>query len=162
MVITDHYEHVIDDKNRLAIPSHVRSTMDPERDGVAFYLVPRKAYLMLIPEKSLERTVQGKTAGLMPPAEVANVRRAVYGNSPRLEPDKQGRVIIPDRFMKAGKPDAAEIPGYTRLDRAVTLVGNGDRLELWNRDEFVAHMKKAYEDPDKLENEVEKMFGDAV
>ena len=37
MVITDRFDHVIDDKGRLAIPSQVRNAMDPQIDGaVAF------------------------------------------------------------------------------------------------------------------------------
>ena len=55
MVITDRYDHVIDDKNRLAIPSQVRNVMNPETDGTAFYLVPEGRYLQLIPGKLFER-----------------------------------------------------------------------------------------------------------
>src|SRR4051812_28151980 len=45
MVITDRHDHVIDDKNRLSIPSQIRNAMDPERDGEGFYLVPEGRYL---------------------------------------------------------------------------------------------------------------------
>ena len=67
MVITDHFDHVIDDKNRLAIPSQIRNSMDKEQDGEFFYLVPRKKYLQLIPEKAFIRNAAQHAAGIVPP-----------------------------------------------------------------------------------------------
>ena len=61
MVITDRFDHVIDDKNRLAIPSPIRNAMDPEVDGKAFYLVPEGRYLQLIPEKLFEPPLSSQT-----------------------------------------------------------------------------------------------------
>ena len=103
MVITDRFDHVIDDKNRLAIPSPIRNAMDPEVDGKAFYLVPESRYLQLIPEKLFERLSQQTQTGLMPSPEVAKARRLVFSNASRVEPDKQGRVIVPDRYMADSK-----------------------------------------------------------
>jgi MraZ protein len=157
MVITDRYDHVIDDKNRLAIPSQIRNAMDPERDGTRFYLVPEGRYLQLIPERQFERFADATPTGLMPAPEVARVRRFVYAMSSRLEPDKQGRVIIPDRFMRDSKnPDPL---AQALLEREVTLVGNGDRIELWNRSEFLAHMRETVLDRVGIQATLQKMFG---
>jgi MraZ protein len=157
MVITDRHDHVIDDKNRLSIPSQIRNAMDPERDGAGFYLVPEGRYLQLIPEKLFERYADQTPTGLMPSAEVAKARRFLYSMSSKLDPDKQGRVIIPDRFMKDSKsPDPL---AQALLEREVTLVGNGDRIELWNRSDYIAHMRETVADRLSIQATLQKMFG---
>src|SRR4029079_6633679 len=120
--------------------SQIRNAMDPDFDGAAFYLVPEGRYLQLIPEKLFERIALQTPAGLMPSPEVAKVRRFIYSMSSKLDPDKQGRVIIPDRFMADSKnPDPL---AQALLQREVTLVGDGDRIELWNRKDYLAHMRE--------------------
>ena len=157
MVITGRYDHVIDDKGRLAIPSQVRNALDPDADGTAFYLVPEGRYLQLIPEKLFQQ-LANVPAGLMPPPEVAKIRRFLFSTTTRLEPDKQGRVVIPDGYMlDSPNPD----PLITaRLKREVTLVGASDRLELWNRDEYLAHMREAAADRLSFQATLQKLFGE--
>jgi MraZ protein len=161
MVITDRYDHVIDDKNRLAIPSPIRNAMDPEKDGTAFYVFPENGYLQLIPEKLFQKLAAEITGGIALPAEVAKARRLVFGMASRIEWDKQGRVIIPDRFLR----DAKNVDPFVRgtLEREVTLVGANDRLELWNRSEFMAHMTGLVPDASSpsLQSAMEFVFGKA-
>lgn len=159
MVITDRYEHVIDDKNRLAIPSQIRNAMNPETDGTAFYLVPEGRYLQLIPEKLFERLANASPAGLMPAPEVAKVRRYLFSMASRLEPDKQGRVQIPDRFMaKSKNPDPLTM---VHLGDEVTLVGANDRIELWNRGDYINHMRELMADRLSFQATLQQMFGSA-
>ncbi len=89
MVITDRYDHVIDDKNRLAIPSQIRNAMDPEIDGTAFYVFPEGRYLQLIPEKLFQKLAGNVTAGLALTPEAAKARRLVFAMASRVEPDKR-------------------------------------------------------------------------
>jgi MraZ protein len=160
MVITGRYDHVIDDKGRLAIPSAIRSAMDPERDGKGFYLVQESRYLQLVPEKLFERMAAQAPAGLMPPAEVAKARRYVYSLSTKLDPDKQGRVIIPDGVLRDSEhPDPL---AQTRMNREVTLVGNGDRIEIWNREDYLMHMREATADRASFQATLQRMFGGIV
>ena len=156
MVITDRYDHVIDDKGRLAIPSQIRNAMDPQEDGTGFYLVPEDRYLQLIPEKLFKRLASHVNAGLALTPEEAEVRRYVFGNATYLEPDKQGRVIIPDHFMA----DSQRRNPFTQvvLDREVTLVGSNDRLELWNRVTLDAHMRELAAARMRLQATMQQIF----
>jgi MraZ protein len=156
MVITDRYDHVLDDKGRLAIPSPVRNAMDPQEDGTGFYLVPEGRYLQLIPEKLFKKLAAHATAGLALSPEAAKIRRLVFGTASYLEPDKQGRVIIPERFLA----DAKSRDPFTQtvLGREVALVGANDRLELWNRAEFDAHMRELIADRSSYINAMQQMF----
>lgn len=156
MVITDRFDHVIDDKGRLAIPSQVRGGMDPQIDGTAFYLVPESRYLQLIPEKLFQRLSEQATAGLAMSPEAAKIRRLMFSMASRLELDKQGRVIIPDRFMRDSEtPDPF---GGAMLGREVTLVGVNDRMELWNRADFINHMRELLADRASYQNAMQQMF----
>jgi len=141
MVITGRFDHLIDDKGRLAIPSQIRNQMDPDKDGTSFYLVPKDDYLQMIPEKLFESIANQTPTGLLPSDEDAMVRRQLYSLTTKLDPDKQGRVVIPDGLMKDSETPDSLI--QKKLDRAVTLVGNGDRLEIWNRNEYILHMQAA-------------------
>lgn len=157
MVITGRYDHVIDDKGRLAIPSQIRNAMDPQRDGAGFYLVQETRYLQLIPEKLFELLANQAPTGLMPAADVAKARRYLYSLSTKLDPDKQGRVIIPDGLLRdSADPDPL---AQTTVKRDVTLVGNGDRIEIWNRDDYIAHMREATADRASFQATLQKMFG---
>jgi MraZ protein len=156
MVITDRYDHVIDDKGRLAIPSQIRNAMDPQEDGAGFYLVPEGRYLQLIPEKLFKRLAAQATAGLALSPEAAKIRRLVFGTASYLEPDKQGRVIIPERFLV----DARNRDPFSSafLGREVTLLGAGDRVELWNRVHLEAHLYELSQDRGSLQNAMQQMF----
>jgi MraZ protein len=160
MVITDRYDHLIDDKNRLAIPSQIRNAMDPEVDGTAFYVFPEGRYLQLIPEKLFQKLSSNVTAGLAMTPEAAKARRLVFAMASRLEPDKQGRVMIPERFLADGKnrdPFTEAI-----LGREVTLVGANDRIELWNRNDFLSHMRELYADRGSLQAAMQTVFSAPV
>jgi MraZ protein len=159
MVFTGRYDHVLDEKGRLAIPASLRNQMNPETDGSGFYLVQESRYLQLVPAQAFETLAGNIRTGLLPRAEVAKARRFLFANSYKLEPDKQGRVMIPDGFMRDSKtPDPL---AQTTLNREVTLVGNGDRIEIWNREEFLAHMREAKADLPSFLDTLHGMFADA-
>ena len=50
-----------------------------------------------------------------------------FGTAQRLEMDKNGRVLIPDKLVKK-----------VQLVREVTVVGMRDHVEIWNRSEWSA------------------------
>jgi MraZ protein len=159
MVFTGRYDHVIDDKGRLAIPSQLRNQLVPEIHGTGFYLMQESRYLQLIPEKAFEELSGNIRPGLMPAAQVAKARRFLFSMTTKLDPDKQGRVMIPDGFMRDSKtPDPL---AQTTLNREVTLVGNGDRIEIWNRDEYLNHMREAKADLPSFMDTLHELFGQA-
>jgi len=123
------FELSIDNKNRLSIPHAIRSKMNCDEDGRSFYVVPgqRRGTLTLFPERYFEKIRKNA-----PPAEQLSDaayewRQFEYSQSALLDPDNQGRVLIPERLLKRAG-----------IGREVTLIGVQDRLELWDRAEFAA------------------------
>lgn len=122
-VFYDHYELSVDDKNRFLVPSEVRKRLDPERDGQAFFLVTgRDGRLWLYPERYYEQLVSREPTELTPSEDTLAFDRMMLGMASRLEWDKQGRVLLPDKALKRAK-----------VGKEVTLVGARDHLEIWNR-----------------------------
>ena len=123
LVLYGNYELTVDDKNRILVPSEVRKKLDPERDGEAFFLVTgRDGRLWLYPERHYEQLVSRDPSELTPSEDTLAFDRLMLGLASRVEWDKQGRVLLPDKALRRAG-----------IGKEVTLVGARDHLELWNR-----------------------------
>ena len=126
------YDVNIDDKNRMLVPAEVRRALDPERDGESFYItVGENRRPWLYPERRYEALVSTLESSLAPDESKVEFDHIMFSLSSRVEWDKQGRILIVEKYRTR-----------TKLNREVTLIGARDHLELWNRDEWAAH----YED----------------
>jgi MraZ protein len=122
LVLFGEHELTIDDKNRMRVPSEVRKQIDPERDGEAFFLVMgTDGRPWLYPEKHYETLVSRDPNELTPHEDALAYDRMNLGMASRIEWDKQGRVLFPDKFLKR-----------SGVGRDVTLIGVRDHLELWS------------------------------
>ena len=118
LVLYGNYELTVDDKNRFLVPSEVRKKLDPERDGEAFFLVTgRDGRLWLYPERHYELLVSRDPSELTPSEDTLAFDRLMLGLASRVEWDKQGRVLLPDKALKRAG-----------IGKEVTLVGARDHL----------------------------------
>jgi MraZ protein len=129
MFLAGTFELTIDAKNRLSIPFVLRRKLDPERDGHALYVVPgrRTGTLALYPEKYYERLRADLPGDDALSDEAFAYRQFESSQSALLDPDGQGRVLIPERLLKRAG-----------MDKDVTLIAVRDHLELWQRADFEA------------------------
>jgi len=122
------YELTLDEKNRLLVPSDIRKAWNPE-EAESLVIVPgvnRK--LWLYTEKFYEVMAAKMESELAPEEEKVLSDHMNFGRAQRIELDKSGRVLIPDKLVKKGN-----------LGREVTVVGIRDHVEIWNRSEWNAH-----------------------
>lgn len=131
------HDLTIDAKNRLAIPFAIRRKLCEERDGHAFYIVPgrRPGTLALYPEKYYERLRGDLPADDVLSDEAYEYRQFEYSQSALLDPDGQGRILIPERLLKR-----------VGLDKEVVLIAVRDHLELWRRDDFEEFERRQWQD----------------
>ena len=132
LVFLNNYELTVDDKNRILIPSEVRKKFDPEKDGEALILVGgRDGRLWLYPANYYESLVAREAGDLTPSEDTVAFYRMMLGLASRVEWDKQGRVLLPEKTL-------------TRhgLGKEVSLVGALDHLELWNRSDWESEQEK--------------------
>lgn len=101
MLFTGQYEHTIDAKHRLAIPSDIRARWSPKQHGEAWYAVPWKQGLIrLYTEKDFEEAASHDVPTLTPDEDQAELQAILFGNAARLEEDSAGRVRIPDQTLE--------------------------------------------------------------
>ncbi len=125
-ILFGEYELTIDDKNRMLVPSEIRKSLVPERDGEAFFMVVGQNQMpWLYPEKFYETLVSQAPAEMMPDEELLAFDQMNFALASRMEWDKQGRVLIAEKTLRR-----------TGLQREITLVGVRDHLELWNRPDW--------------------------
>lgn len=127
MVFTGYYEHAIDEKNRLAIPAKFRGHMDRDRDGTGFFIAPGqpKTTLWLYTERQFERIADQATSTFTPEEDQLQWEQMFYTLAEHVEPDSQGRVVVPPRMLAS-----------SGLGREVVICGVRDHLEIRRRDEF--------------------------
>jgi len=122
------YELTLDEKNRLLVPSDIRKAWNPE-DAETLVLVPgvnRK--LWLYTEKFYEKMAEHMESEFAPEEEKVLNDHVNFGTAQRIDLDKSGRVVIPEKLVKKWN-----------LGREVTVVGIRDHVEIWNRSEWNAH-----------------------
>lgn len=126
-IFTGQYERSIDAKNRIQLPSQVRSAIDPERDGQGLYITlgDFQGTLSIFTERSFEELAARIETDVMPGPESRRFELQFFGLPCFVDMDKQGRIVLPDRLRKKAK-----------LAEEVYLVGQRNRLDVWNRADF--------------------------
>jgi transcriptional regulator MraZ len=122
------HEHTLDDKNRLTLPAKLREQLGDQLvvtrglDGcLAVYSV--EAFELL--------AVRVGTLDSFS-AEARTMQRFFFTAGERVEPDKQGRIVIPARLLEE-----------TKTGRELTVAGVYDHLEIWDRTVWRQRVDKA-------------------
>jgi MraZ protein len=122
------YEHTIDDKNRLTLPARFRAAM-------AGGVVLTRGLDTCVEARTVDgwtKLVESRLAGLNPLSREARVlERFYYSGAIEAQPDKQGRVMLAPALIE-----------HAGLGREVVVVGMRDRLEIWDRAAWRAHLKE--------------------
>ncbi len=129
------YLHQLDDKGRLALPANYRRSVG--EDGLILVSFQEPA-LLLYPEAAwrtkelqmlelVERTPEARPSVL-----------ALTANAVEVVPDKQGRILIPERLQRAAN-----------LDGEALIVGRLNRIEIWNPESFEGAVQDSSPESDK-------------
>ncbi len=113
------FEHTLDAKHRLTVPSKFRAAL-------AGHVVLVKAVdrcVSVYPEATYAGLTESALAGLNPfSPEARELKRMFFANALDVELDSAGRVMVPARFLE-----------HAGIDREVVITGAGECLELWDR-----------------------------
>jgi MraZ protein len=132
MPVFGKHELTIDAKNRLLIPFGIREQLEQDL-AQKFYVFLGKnpRTLELYPREYVQRNWVASLPREAWTREVREMRLIESAFAELLAQDNQGRVLIPEELMQ-----------ISQIGREVLLVGVGDYLQVWRRDEF-----KAFADP---------------
>ena len=120
MAFTGTFEHNLDTKNRLTIPSKFRAELSK---GIYLSRAIEKV-ISLYPAETYTAMADQALAAFTNPlsAQARETRRLIYGTAAEMELDTAGRVMLTPRFLE-----------HAGIDREVVIAGVGDCLEIWDR-----------------------------
>lgn len=117
------YEHALDIKSRLIVPSEWRNTM-----GLPLYVYivrsPHKRCLWLMPPFEMEQRMSSIRSQSLFDERLDDAMRAFGDNSQQAMLDVQGRIRIQDRFL--------EYAGLVEKAGKVVMIGLGQKVEIWS------------------------------
>ena len=117
------YEHTIDAKGRLSMPSKLRRDM-----GEAFIVTKGLDGSLFAFSQDEWKNFETKLKALpLSDKNARNFVRFFLAGATECEIDKQGRFLIPSNLREAGK-----------LEKEAVIIGVGTRLEIWNKEVWVS------------------------
>jgi len=122
MAFRGHYEHSLDAKHRLSIPSRFRAAFS---SGLVLAKDSDACISVWTPDAH-ESTVE-RALGAKNPlgSEYKRIQRFFQANSFDLELDSSGRVTLPPPLMS-----------HAGVEKEVVVAGVGDHLEVWSNESW--------------------------
>ncbi len=136
LVFTGTYDHTIDPKGRLSIPSEVRAQLQRavgavEGETIQLYVVlGGKDSLALYGVEEFEQRAAELDRSELDAQQVLEYERILFSLARRVEVDKQGRIRLPPELL-----------ARTGLEGDVVLIGAKDHLEVRDRMAWTAYLE---------------------
>ncbi|MBE7080738.1 MAG: hypothetical protein E7371_05830 [Clostridiales bacterium] len=127
-MFTGMFEHQLDDKNRLRIPSKFKKGLTGELgdQSYCFFRGKNQCICVMAEDELNEMLSSLASEGL---SESSKITRAIFGSICTAEEDAQGRVVLPSMLrMMAG------------IKKDVITLGVGNRLEIWSAERYLEYM----------------------
>jgi MraZ protein len=130
-------QHInMDAKGRLAMPARQREPLLSASAGQVVITIDTQAACLVIyplPEwERLEKDIQDLPT--LNPA-IKRFQRLVLGYATDMELDGNGRLLLPQSLRD-----------HAKLDKRVVLVGQGNKMELWSEELWLAERDRALQD----------------
>lgn len=111
------YEHNIDEKSRITLPVKFREQLS---DG-AYIIGGFDRNLIILPSAKFDALAKKVNALSLGDPEARDLQRRIFEHASEVEFDKSGRFILPTTLRK-----------LAHLDNEVTVVGTGEKIEIWS------------------------------
>ncbi|MGH9185867.1 MAG: division/cell wall cluster transcriptional repressor MraZ [Acidimicrobiales bacterium] len=115
------FEHSLDDKGRIVLPAPWRSTL---KSGCV--LAPWDRCLALWTPEQFDTVAQAIKARIGAGEGDTDVMRIFFSRAHTVNPDSQGRFVIPAEPHRQ----------HAALGRDAVVLGQFDRIEIWDRSRF--------------------------
>ncbi len=135
MFFLGQYEHSIDDKGRMTVPSRYRDLLA----GGAFITQGFDNNLMVLTVDSFQKLSDQVNAQSITDPLARKLKRLIFSNADRVDIDKSGRILIP-AFLRQ----------IVQLNGSAVVVGMGPYFEIWAPKPWEQHTQ---EDQNQESNE---------
>ena len=132
------YDHTIDGKGRISIPSRFREILGKKYDD-RLVVTNFDHCLIAFPAEEWTNLEQKAGAFSLMRKETVAFFRFFYSSAVDCVIDKQGRLLIPQTLRD-----------YASLKKDVVLVGEGKRIEIFAKERWLEEARTAEEDFDKI------------
>lgn len=127
----------LDAKGRLAVPARYREALLQQCDGqIVITINDRQRCLWLYPLDVWEGIEDKLVKAPSLDPEVQRLKRLLIGHATDCEVDGNGRVLVPPPLRE-----------YAALTKRLTLVGQGNKFEIWDEDLWHAETEAALSRP---------------
>lgn len=115
------YQHSLDAKGRVNFPSRLREDL-----GTRFYITKGLDNCLFVYSAEEWKVLESKIREL-PMSKARTLQRFLFAGAVEVEPDKQGRVLIP-----------ANLREHAGLSKDVMIIGVSNRAEIWDSERYFA------------------------
>lgn len=124
------YQHTIDDKGRMIIPSKFRDAL-----GASFIITRGLDNCLFVYPRSEWEVLEQKLKALpLMKADARAFTRFFFSGATECELDKQGRVNIPNNLLQ-----------YSKLDKDCVVLGVSNRVEIWSKETWENYFDQSEE-----------------
>jgi MraZ protein len=132
-------ELLLDAKGRVAIPARHRDGLSAGGNGRLVITADHGGCLLIYPQATWE-PIQAQLMALSSfDDRIRSVQRLLVGHADDVELDAAGRILVPPALRR-----------YAGLDKRVVLVGQGQKLELWDEGKWQAQLAQSITFPGGL------------
>lgn len=118
------YQHNIDAKGRVIIPAKFREEL-----GESFYVTMGINNCLFVLSKHQWDLFLDKLNN-QPISKATDIARFFCAGATEAVPNSQGRILIPENLRK-----------YAGIDKDVTVIGTGNKVEIWNTDKWNEYLE---------------------
>ena len=139
-MFTGEYQHTLDGKGRVIIPSRLR-------DGLGDRFVITRGLdhcLFLYPNSEWVRLEQKMKQLQFTKKDARTFMRLFFSGAMEVEADKQGRVLIPNNLRE-----------YAGIEKDVMFIGVSDRVEIWSESAWKDFLDEADQNYEELAEKLE-------
>jgi len=115
----------LDNKGRLAIPAKHREALAARADGHLVLTADPSRCLLLYPSPEWEPIQKRLMALSSFDEKIRGLQRLLVGHADDVEIDGAGRILVPPSLRQ-----------FATLDKRVVLVGQGNKFELWDEEQW--------------------------
>jgi MraZ protein len=139
-VFRGRFQHVMDDKGRIAIPLRFREFLREQSDS-RLVITNMTSCLVAYPQEEWRR-VEEKVAQLPSVrGDVRSFQRFFISAATECVPDRQGRVLIPPALRS-----------HAALEKDIIVVGMQTNFELWAKAKWDEEIRRSQENFDAIAN----------
>lgn len=119
----------LDSKGRLAVPARFRDALVARCSGHLVVTADSDRCLLIYPLPDWEPIEQKLMSLSSFNAQIRELQRRLVGYAEDVVMDATARILVPPALR-----------GYAQIEKAVVLVGQGAKFELWNKDNWESRM----------------------